>query len=113
MTGIAAGPGVLIQVDCYALSRYCEETAMKLIVAVTALIAAVALASPAEAASKKHKKGAHRAHAGVHTGMVRTRPASARDPYSVYVSGEYIGSDPDPNIRASMRRNPHNWDGPE
>jgi hypothetical protein len=80
---------------------------MKLAVLVMALIASVALAVPADAASKKHKKVAHRAtHSAVHA-----RPAA--DSHDVYVSGELVGRDPDPSIRAFMMRNPHIWDGPE
>ena len=75
-----------------------------------ALIASAALALPAEAASsKKHKATAHRASSAT----VQARPGSAADPYAVYVGGEYIGRDPDPNIRAFMMRNPHIWDGPD
>jgi ABC-type amino acid transport substrate-binding protein len=82
---------------------------MKLCLVATALIACVALAGPAGAAAKKHKKAAHR------VGVAHTRiaPAAAADPYTVRVGGEYIGRDPDPNIRARMLRNPHDWDGPE
>jgi len=74
------------------------------------LMASVVLVAPAGAASgKKHKATAHR------TGSVavQARPGSAADPYAVYVGGEYIGRDPDPNIRAFMMRNPHIWDGPD
>jgi hypothetical protein len=82
---------------------------MKLAVLVTALIASIALAAPAEAAAKKSKKDVARtAPAGK---VVASRPGA--DPYAVYVGGEYIGRDPDPNIRAMMMRNPHIWDGPE
>ena len=82
---------------------------MKLCVVATALIACVALAQPAEAA-KKHKKAVHRT-AAAHS---RVTPAAiGGDPYTVRVGGEYIGRDPDPNIRARMLRNPHDWDGPE
>jgi hypothetical protein len=78
---------------------------MKLPILVAALIASVALASPAAAAAKKKKTVVR---AGV--SAVQTRPAS--DSQSVYVGGEYIGRDPDPNIRAYMMKNPHDWDGP-
>jgi hypothetical protein len=80
---------------------------MKLPVLVAALIASIAFAAPAAAAAKKQKKIATRATAHAIAG----RPAS--DPSSVYVSGEYIGRDPDPNIRAYMMKNPHDWDGPQ
>ena len=81
---------------------------MKLLpVLVTALIASVALVAPAAAAVKKHKKAASPPSA--HKVQMRSGTASN----SVYVSGEYIGQDPDPNIRAYMFRNPHIWDGPQ
>lgn len=31
-------------------------------------------------------------------------PASYADPYTVYVEGEYIGRDPDPNVRLMLRK---------
>jgi hypothetical protein len=82
---------------------------MKFHLFVAALIASVALAAPAAAAAKKHKKAVHRA--GV--SRVHASPGVASDPYSVYVSGEYVGRDPDPSIRASMMRNPHPWESPD
>jgi hypothetical protein len=85
------------------------DIVMKLLLFVAALIASVALAAPAEAAAKKHKKAVHRTSVS----RVHARPGVASDPYSVYVSGEYIGRDPDLNIRAYMTRNPHIWDGPD
>ena len=74
---------------------------MKIPALMVALIAAVALAAPAEAASKKKsKKVSHRA------------PVSAVHSHDVYVGGEYVGRDPDPNIRSFMIRNPRIYDGP-
>jgi hypothetical protein len=81
---------------------------MKPAVVVAALIAAVALAAPAEAGSKKSKKAVR--HAPIAT-VHQARPGA--DPNEVYVSGELIGRDPDPGIRAYMMRNPHQWDGPQ
>lgn len=79
---------------------------MKIPCLVAALVAAVALAGPAEAAAKKRHKTVHRAKIGaMHS------PAQAQGT-DVYVNGEYIGRDPDPNIRSFMIRNPHIWDGP-
>ena len=79
---------------------------MKFYILVAALVASVAFAAPADAASKKKKKVVHRAPIGaVH---YRSNPS-----YDVYVSGELVGRDPDPSIRAYMMRNPHIWDGPE
>jgi hypothetical protein len=80
---------------------------MKLIVSVATLIVSIALAAPSEAATKNHKKPGPRANAGA----VYSRPAV--HPYDVYVSGEWVGRDPDPSIRSFMMRNPHIWDGPD
>jgi hypothetical protein len=82
---------------------------MKFPVLIMAVIASVALVAPAAAAVKKHKKAASPPSAH----KVQMRSGTASDPNSVYVSGEYIGRDPDPNIRAYMFRNPHIWDGPQ
>ncbi len=81
---------------------------MKSAIALAALAATVALAMPAEAKTRKAKTSAHRTHAAA----VHAREGSPSDPYAVYVSGEYIGRDPDPGIRAFMIRNPHIWDAP-
>jgi hypothetical protein len=79
---------------------------MKNHILVAALVASVALAPSAEAASKKKKKVVHRAPIGaVHS--------QSNSSYDVYVSGELVGRDPDPSIRAYMMRNPHIWDGPQ
>ena len=80
---------------------------MKIHILLAALVALMALAAPADAASKKHKKQVHRAPVGA-----VQAPGYARS-QDVYVNGEYVGRDPDPNIRAFMMRNPHIWDGPE
>lgn len=82
---------------------------MKIFLLVATAAVSLALAAPAEAASKKHKKSVKRAH----TGSVYS--ISARHPGSndVYVGGEYIGRDPDPFIRLMMRQHPKPWDGPE
>ena len=65
-----------------------------------ALIAAVALAAPAEAAAKKRK-------------AAQAKPAVAHnDPYVVLdYDGRVAGRDPDPNIRASIRKSPRPWEG--
>jgi hypothetical protein len=86
---------------------------MKIHILVTAVIVSVALASPAEAASKKKKKGVHRAPIGaVYSNRNAYSNRDAYSSYDVYVSGELIGRDPDPSIRAFMIRNPHIWDAP-
>jgi hypothetical protein len=76
-----------------------------------AIVAAVMLdAAPADAASdKKHNKSVHR----VDVRAVQHQSQPRSNSHDVYVGGEYIGRDPDPNIRAFMMRNPHIWDGPE
>jgi hypothetical protein len=79
---------------------------MKIQILVAALVASMALAMPADAASKKKKKTYHRAQAGT----MQYRQNNSND---VYVGNELVGRDPDPSIRAFMRRNPHIWDGPE
>ena len=81
---------------------------MKIHILVAALAAAVAFAAPADAASKKKKTVAHRAPIGA----VYSK-ANSSSSHDVYVSGERVGRDPDPSIRAFMMRNPHVWDGPE
>ena len=81
---------------------------MKIHILIAALIASVALAAPADAASRKKQKAAHRAPVGA----VYSK-SNALSSYDVYVSGELVGRDPDPSIRAYMMRNPHIWDGPE
>lgn len=78
---------------------------MKFHVLAVALVASVALASPAEAAGKKRKKVAHPAN--------QTTLQSKAHSQAVYSSGEQIGRDPDPFIRLMMLRYPHPWDGPD
>ena len=79
---------------------------MKIHILVAALVASMALTAPADAAPKTKKKVVHRAP----TSAVYAR--GNQSSYDVYVSGELIGRDPDPSIRAFMMRNPHIWDGP-
>ena len=78
---------------------------MKIHILVAALVASVALAVPADAASKKKKKTYHRTQSAVQY--------QQRNSNDVYVGNELVGRDPDPSIRAFMRRNPNIWDGPE
>ena len=82
---------------------------MRIPVVVATLIASLAMAPGALAQSqtKKVKKTVSRPP------MAASMSRPAADPYAVYVSGEYIGRDPDPNIRAYLTRNPHDWDGPD
>jgi hypothetical protein len=78
-----------------------EDTAMKTSVLVTALIAAVALAAPAEAAAKKQRK------------QVQQKPAVVQpNGLTVYdFDGRVAGRDPDPFIRAMIRKSPRPWEG--
>jgi len=78
---------------------------MRFHVLAMALIASVALAAPAEAASKKRKKMPHRANQSAVQSKVHS--------HDVYVGGELVGRDPDPFIRLMIMRNPRIWDGPE
>ena len=69
---------------------------MKILVLATALIAAVAVAAPAEAASKKkHKRVA----------AMQQVTTVSQDPYMVIDgNGEILGRDPDPFIRMMLRK---------
>jgi len=82
-----------------------EDTPMKTCTLAVALIACVALVAPADAAPKKSKKQVHRAPAGM-----AYSPANPH-PHDVWFGGEYVGRDPDPNIRSFMMRNPRIYDG--
>lgn len=72
---------------------------MKIAVLAATLIATVALAAPAEAAKK-------RKHA-------QQKPAVVQpNGYTVYdYDGRVAGRDPDPNIRAAIRKDPRPWQG--
>lgn len=73
-----------------------------------ALMASMALAAPADAASsKKHKRTVHHDRSGT------VQPHSAGDRNDVYVGNVLTGRDPDPNIRAYLQRSPAPWDGPD
>ena len=72
---------------------------MKIVVLATALIAAVAVAAPAEAAKKKHK--------GKRVVGTQQMTTVSNDPYLVYYSddpNEILGRDPDPFIRLMIRK---------
>ena len=78
---------------------------MKIQTLAVALIASAALAAPVEAAPKKYKKQVHR------TPVYETHSASRPHPHDVWFSNDYVGRDPDPNIRSFMMRNPRIYDG--
>jgi hypothetical protein len=82
---------------------------MKMI-ALVALAALVALPATGEAASKKSKA---RAVPATQRAFVQPRASAAYDPrrahspnagWDVYRSNGYVGSDPDPHIRAMLQR---------
>jgi hypothetical protein len=79
---------------------------MKIHVLAVAL-ASVALALPAQAAPKKHKKEVQRAPVN------EVYSAAHPHPNDVWFGNEYVGRDPDPNIRLFMIRNPRIYDGPQ
>ena len=74
---------------------------MKISTVAIALVAAVALAAPAEAA-KKRKQVRH----------AQKQAIVQNDPYAVIdYDGRVAGRDPDPNIRAAIRKDPRPWEG--
>jgi hypothetical protein len=76
----------------------------KVIVAMVALVSlAAAIASPALA-----QRAAPRSNSGDYYGYSQSQgrqPHSSNPSNDVYVNGQYVGSDPDPNIRAQLQRN--------
>ena len=53
--------------------------------------------------AKVKKSGATAAYAQQYRGSpYRGSPYSANPAYDVYVNGEYVGSDPDPRVRATL-----------
>lgn len=73
---------------------------MKFSTLAVAVVAAVALAAPAEAAKKRKP-------------TQQQKPVAAQnDPYTVYdFDGRVAGRDPDPFIRAMIRKDPRPWEG--
>jgi hypothetical protein len=43
-------------------------------------------------------------HANARLRSVRAEAVSPNDPDTVYVDGQYVGRDPDPNVRLELRR---------
>jgi hypothetical protein len=78
---------------------------MKIQTLAVALVASAALVAPADAAPKKQKKQVYRAPA------YETYSAARPHPHDVWFSNDYVGRDPDPNIRSFMMRNPRIYDG--
>lgn len=87
---------------------------MKIVMSLIALVAFIAAPcglggyaaaeTPAvkQPAAKKPVTATPAAKVGGHS------PYSSNPEYDVYVNGEYVGSDPDPRIRASLRKE---WNG--
>src|SRR5947207_11609787 len=79
-----------------------QENHMKSII--LALTAAALIATPTFARQLKHPPRAAAAAASLAT--ARSLPAvtsySGPDPYGVYINGEMIGRDPDPNVRQEL-----------
>ena len=79
---------------------------MKFAAIVLSAAALIALAvSPAPAASRKHVRHHHHAHY-VYGGY---RPLNAGGVFSggpIYQQGYYLGTDPDPNVRFEINRDP-------
>ena len=82
---------------------------MKAHLLVTVAALTVALAAPAEGASKKHKKPVKRVQPEWNSYVVPANP----HPHDVYISGELVGRDPDPFIRHVLRQRPRHWEGGE
>ena len=75
---------------------------------------ALCLAAPAEAAKEGKKKPAHAAHSTKH----RTAAVSQRNELGVptgplYNGQDYLGTDPDPNIRSYLIRDMTRYGGPD
>jgi hypothetical protein len=80
-----------------------REWAMMKILAAAALT--VAMATPGSAQSVKHKQNT----AGTYATQEQKARATGHSPsgnpkWDVYVRGEYVGSDPDPRVRATLRQ---------
>jgi hypothetical protein len=86
---------------CYAAKRRerKEEIAMKIIITVAALAALIAM--PASAQQVKKKKTVQQASPPA-ASAARYSP-SGNPEWDVYVRGEYVGSDPDPRVRSTIR----------
>jgi hypothetical protein len=71
-----------------------------------ALVALVAF--PAMAGSRHHVR--HYYHGGAHAYGYYGRPFNAGGVYSpgpIYRQGRYLGTDPDPNVRSEIARDPY------
>jgi len=81
---------------------------------VSALAVFVLLATPADAAKRKHRKHAKAAVPHASAQVVRHRAANQGASGAVYFGDTYLGADPDPFIRSQLLRDlGAQFDGPE
>jgi len=79
-----------------------KETSMrtKIFVAAGLLVAVIASPALAQTTTPQRTEASASDQGSRHSG--RSQPTSSR--YDVYLGGQYVGSDPDPNIRAQLPR---------
>ena len=75
---------------------------MKVLIATIAL--ATAVATPALAQTAGRRIPQQNLQGDQFYGRSVERPHSANPAYDVYEGGQYVGSDPDPNVRLQLRR---------
>ena len=75
---------------------------------VTIVALAALIASPALAAQKKHSRNVNSQEAYAQAQQWQTQRHSANPRFDVYQNGQYVGSDPDPMIRAQLQREENN-----
>jgi hypothetical protein len=68
------------------------------------LVSAFALAAPADAKTRKHKKTTATSQTSYGTYGTQYRGTNLVRPGPLYFSGVYLGDDPDPNIRFQIMR---------
>jgi hypothetical protein len=78
---------------------------MKMLTAIFATVAlAAVLATPVLAQSVERRLPPQRNLQNQFYGQSGERPHSTNPAYDVYDGGQYVGSDPDPNVRQQLRR---------
>jgi len=75
---------------------------MKVLIATVALAAVVATAALAQTADRRLPQ--RNLQSDQSNGQTIGRPHSVNPAYDVYEGGQYVGSDPDPNVRLQLRR---------
>ena len=75
---------------------------LRIATVVAAIGVAAGLATPATAATVKHRQVA-RAIPQAQFDQTLPRGGEAADPTGVYVGGQLVGRDPDPNVRQQLR----------